>query len=529
MATNECIVHSRKTLSKFHAAVNQLRLEKLFSNDVYRELPKRCCSCNGKQGLKTIDLEPLRELSKEIMLSAASTVKIRFSSYENRSLLMETEEDNADKEEMDTEDLTDTTEDDTSEDSMSTSDTEKSDSQRKLSNEEIIKEKFAKETFKATTATDGCIVHNPKYRSKFNHAVNLLRIKQFKNWTYHELPKRCCSCNGKTGLNVIDLNVLEGTCEEIELNPPIKTVIVKPSHVLTFPFESTLTIQERRTRICRFIGKKGQNLTMLHNKYNVRIHIIDRSSHKRLHKKISEVQNKTVKRDLSKADELYLLITAKNKLTIDVIPIDEIKREITEKWEEASEIRFIEKEYTFDHAESSKRFQFLCLPFESEVSMEARKDIIGRFVGKKGEHLHGLENNYNIRIHIIKQGSSNEKYFRQLIEQQDQSNQDSLCLFITKKNKSATDVIPINEVKEEISKKWKEASIEPPDLQGPFYFLPLTFEPRVSVLERYRKNGRFIGKKGQNLRTLQDKHNIHVHIVNQRSSKNFRRRLAKLQ
>ncbi|CAF4395219.1 unnamed protein product, partial [Rotaria sordida] len=79
------------------------------------------------------------------------------------------------------------------------------------------------ETFKVTRATDECIVHNPKYRSKFNHAVNLLRIKQFKNWTYHKLPKRCCSCNGKTGLTVIDLNVLGGICEEIESNPPSKS------------------------------------------------------------------------------------------------------------------------------------------------------------------------------------------------------------------------------------------------------------------------------------------------------------------
>ncbi|CAF3674028.1 unnamed protein product [Rotaria sordida] len=463
MATNECIVHSRKTLSKFHAAINQLRVEKLFSSDVYRELPKRCCSCNGKQGLKTIDLEALREISKDIMLSVASTVKVRFSSNANRWFLTKTEEDNPDEEEMDVEDLTDTTDDDASQDSMSISDAEDRDNQHILSNEEIIKEKFAKvlETFKVTTVTDECIVHNPKYRSKFNHAVNLLRIKQFKNWTYHELPKRCCSCNGKTGLNVIDLNVLGGICEEIESNPPIKSVSVKPFHVLTFPFESTTKIPERRTRIRRFIGKKGQNLTMLQDKYNVRIHIINRSSNKTLRKKISEVENKAVKRDMSKADELYLLITAKNKLMTDAIPIDEIKREITEKWEEASEIGFIEKEFTFDHTESNKRFQFLSLPFESEVSLETRNDIISRFIGKKGENLRDLENNYNIRIHIIKQGSSNEKYFRQLIEEQeksekqDPSNQDDLYVFITKKNKSVTDVIPINEVKEEISPRFE--------------------------------------------------------------------------
>jgi hypothetical protein len=56
------------------------------------------------------------------------------------------------------------------------------------------------ETFQATTATDGCIVHNSKYQSKFNNAVNLIRRgKNYAKEVYNELPKRCCSCHGKTG------------------------------------------------------------------------------------------------------------------------------------------------------------------------------------------------------------------------------------------------------------------------------------------------------------------------------------------
>jgi len=50
MATNDCIVHSRKNISNFHAAVNQLIRENNFSKRVYQQLPKRCCSCNGKTG-----------------------------------------------------------------------------------------------------------------------------------------------------------------------------------------------------------------------------------------------------------------------------------------------------------------------------------------------------------------------------------------------------------------------------------------------------------------------------------------------
>ncbi|CAF3539989.1 unnamed protein product [Rotaria sp. Silwood1] len=218
----------------------------------------------------------------------------------------------------------------------------------------------------------------------------------------------------------------------------------------------------------------------------------------------------------------------------NAIPIDEIKQEITEKWEEASEIRFIEREFTFDHTESNKRFQFLPLSFQLELSPEARREIIGRFIGKKGENLRSLEDKYNIRVHIIK-GSFNEKYFRKLIEvqekseKQDQNNLDDLYVFITKKNKSIMDLIPINEVKEEIIKKWKEASIDPSDLDEPFHFLPLAFESGVSLRKRRRKTGRFIGKNGQNLRALNDKYNIQVQIVDRSSSKKVRKKLAEVQ
>ena len=59
---------------------------------------------------------------------------------------------------------------------------------------------LALETFKVTAVTDGCAVHNSKYRSKFNSAVNLIRRgKKISNRILQELPKRCCSCDGKTG------------------------------------------------------------------------------------------------------------------------------------------------------------------------------------------------------------------------------------------------------------------------------------------------------------------------------------------
>jgi hypothetical protein len=50
---NVCIVHDRKYLSKFHGTVNQLRQLNEFNLSVLQQLPKRCCSCDGKNGNKS--------------------------------------------------------------------------------------------------------------------------------------------------------------------------------------------------------------------------------------------------------------------------------------------------------------------------------------------------------------------------------------------------------------------------------------------------------------------------------------------
>ncbi|CAF2135031.1 unnamed protein product [Rotaria magnacalcarata] len=97
MTSNTCIVHSHKNVSKFHTATKQLRLENWFPADVYQQLPNKCCSCNGKRGLKTIDLEVLRKICDDIMLSTASTLKFRFSSNMSELVSMEASEDNSDE------------------------------------------------------------------------------------------------------------------------------------------------------------------------------------------------------------------------------------------------------------------------------------------------------------------------------------------------------------------------------------------------------------------------------------------------
>jgi hypothetical protein len=45
-----CIVHDRKYLSKFHGTINQLRQLNQFNLSILQQLPKRCCSCDGRNG-----------------------------------------------------------------------------------------------------------------------------------------------------------------------------------------------------------------------------------------------------------------------------------------------------------------------------------------------------------------------------------------------------------------------------------------------------------------------------------------------
>jgi hypothetical protein len=49
-----CIVHDRKFLSKFHETINQLRQLNEFNLSILQQLPKRCCSCGGKDGKKSL-------------------------------------------------------------------------------------------------------------------------------------------------------------------------------------------------------------------------------------------------------------------------------------------------------------------------------------------------------------------------------------------------------------------------------------------------------------------------------------------
>jgi transcription antitermination factor NusA-like protein len=183
----------------------------------------------------------------------------------------------------------------------------------------------------------------------------------------------------------------------------------------------------------------------------------------------------------------------------------------------------IQKQFTFDQ----NQFQFVSLSFESGLSSEDQSDITGRFIGKKGENLRNLEDEYNIRLHLINHQSSNRKYFQKLIEVQE-NQPDVFYLFITKKDKSITDEFSIEEIKEKILQKWQEATIEPIDDEI-FHILSLSNESEKSLQGDRRKLGCFIGKNGQHLRDLENKYNIKIQIMNSFSTKKIQKRLAKIQ
>lgn len=312
------------------------------------------------------------------------------------------------------------------------------------------------------------------------------------------------------GLNVIDLNILRSTCEKILSEQPEK---LKTSYELTLSFEPEADFHERRLRLGRFYGKKGEHLKVLQHKYNVHIHL-----------KIHFPSRPTSrKRKVTNPNAVQVLITRQDKTITERIPIEKLTEEINEKWEESSEVRFIQKQFTF----SQNQWQFVSLSFESNLSVDERRDAIGRFIGKKGEYLRPFEDQHNIRLYIVDSQTKNRKYCLKLIEIQE-DNPNIVYLFITKKDKSIADEIPIEQVKEQIIEKWKQATMEPVDNEL-FHIASFPYESKVSWRQRQKKIGHFIGKKGQHLRRLQQKYNINIQIMNHLSKRKLQRKLAKIQ
>ncbi|UJR06573.1 hypothetical protein I4U23_010857 [Adineta vaga] len=375
--------------------------------------------------------------------------------------------------------------------------------------------------------TNECIVHNSKYRSKFNHAVNLIRRdKNYEGHIYYELSKRCCSCHGKKGLNIIDHNVLINICDEIVLDRLKEQKIDKTVYVCILPFESEANFEQRQAKTGCFVGKKGENLITLQDKYDIHIHLVSKRSNRGFIKRCLNIKDRSEMHCIIYGPNQYVLIQRKNKLMLNTNPIDEIKQEIIKKWEETNENQLIEKELSFDQ----NQFQFVSLSYiVKHRSIIKHYEIMDRFLGEKNENLHKLEDQYNVRLHVLKADcfSFKYKYFQKLL-QIPEGNFDHFFIVITKKNKLITNEIPIDEIKEQIIKQWKIENIESINSDESFPFMSLSFDPNSFTPERIKKVYRFIGRNHQNLYALQEKYHIYIEIIYEYPRENIPMKSTKL-
>jgi hypothetical protein len=63
----------------------------------------------------------------------------------------------------------------------------------------------------------------------------------------------------------------------------------------------------------------------------------------------------------------------------------------------------------------------------------------------------------------------------------------------------------------------------------PIHYVILEFSPTLTPLQRVYKVGRFVGQNGKHLRVLERKLNVSINILNNKSTRNFRKIVKKLQ
>ncbi|CAF3759093.1 unnamed protein product [Rotaria sp. Silwood1] len=164
-----------------------------------------------------------------------------------------------------------------------------------------------------TAVEEGCIVHDRKYLSKFHGAINQLRrTNQFNGFTLKRLPKRCCSCQVKTGESSFNVDHLRKLCQEIEASqkePQMIPKLVKPINYIILEFPLTFDLIQRTYKMCRFVGRHGANLKLLERKLNVRINIINHKTRKGLRTIVNQVQ---VQNEHNHIDSLWVVITNEN-------------------------------------------------------------------------------------------------------------------------------------------------------------------------------------------------------------------------
>jgi hypothetical protein len=84
-----CFVHDRQFLSKFHAAINQLRQTNEFTVFTLRQLPKRCCSCPEKRNNMTSTAAQPQLTSENIDAIRLFCVQFELQQYAGTNALSE--------------------------------------------------------------------------------------------------------------------------------------------------------------------------------------------------------------------------------------------------------------------------------------------------------------------------------------------------------------------------------------------------------------------------------------------------------
>ncbi|CAF4083399.1 unnamed protein product [Rotaria sp. Silwood2] len=126
---------------------------------------------------------------------------------------------------------------------------------------------------------------------------------------------------------------------------------------MVLSFKPTLNSEERRIKTGHFIGKNGQYIRALQDKYNICMNIVNKYSSAKLRQKFLE----------NNVNQLCLLLKTRSKPGNVPISIDEIKQILTEKWNETSECISFRRQYRFSctrpiksHSESRSWIEFNC-------------------------------------------------------------------------------------------------------------------------------------------------------------------------
>jgi hypothetical protein len=100
---------------------------------------------------------------------------------------------------------------------------------------------------------------------------------------------------------------------------------------------------------------------------------------------------------------------------------------------------------------------FLILPWGSISRKAGRRRKIGLLVGRQGQHIHAVQNKYNVCVRIIMQSGSKqmrEQLTRILLSENETHTNDSLYLLLTKMDTSIKTKTLFDEVKQILTEKW---------------------------------------------------------------------------